>query len=158
MKKIPWFSLGLLLLTYATVGWVASAIELARGMCTLSMGEWRFFDWVAFVAGSALALLLAEILAAPFSNVRKGLVYSFSTDTRAFILVISLAFFAAVLVIWVHVVAHALVAISSGILARLDLLSAGINNWRAFWILSTFSLSGFTLGWVAHTLVLANQL
>lgn len=140
------------------MGWVISAMELARGVCALTIGDWRFFDfdcyWAALLVGAALTLLLAETLAAPFSSIRRGLVYSLSTDTRAFILIISLAFLAAVLVIWIHVVSHALVVIAAGILARLDLLNAGINNWRAFWILAAFSLLGFGLGWGAHTLAL----
>ncbi|MFB2923203.1 MULTISPECIES: hypothetical protein [Aerosakkonema] len=135
MKKIPWLSLTILLVAYMTVGWVLSASP-----------------WYIFLLAIALILLLAEILAAPFSNVRKALVYSFSTDTRGFILIISIAFFATVLAIWIHIVAHTLVLLAAGLLARLDMLTARFTDWQAFWVLSFVSLAGFGLGWAAHYL------
>ena len=137
MKKIPWLSLALLMVTYTTLGWVLAASP-----------------WYTLLLTLALILLLAEILAYPFSNVRKGLVYSISTDTRAFILAISMAFFTALLVIWIHIVVHALVVIAAGLLARLDLLTAGFSDWQTFRILSVFSLAGFGLGWAAHYLLI----
>ena len=121
------------MLTYTTLGWVLSSLP-----------------WYTLLLTVALILLLAEILASPFSNVRKGLIYSLSTDTRAFILAISMAFFTALLVIWIHIVVHALVVIAAGLLARLDLLTAGFRDSQAFWILSVFSFAGFGLGWAAH--------
>lgn len=118
-----------------TVGWVLSASP-----------------WYILLLAIALILLLAEILAAPFSNVRKSLVYSFSTDTRGFILIIAIAFFATVLAIWIHLVVHTLVLLAAALLARLDMLTGRFTDWQAFWVLSFVSLAGFGLGWAAHYL------
>ena len=159
MKKLPSFSLALLLITYSTLGWVLSRFTLASNLCgkNIYLGSLLIkFDcqWLSLLLGLAFILLISEILASPLSNIRKGLVYSFSTDIRAFILVIVTAFFASILVIWIHVVAHALVLITAGLLVRLDMLTAGINDWQAFWILSTVSIAGLVIGWALHNILI----
>lgn len=107
----------------------------------------------ALALAIAFILLLSEILASPLSNIRKGLIYSISTDTRAFILIITVAFFTALLVIWIHVVIYALLIVSAGLLARLDMLIAGFKGWQAFGIIAFVSLLGFGLGAIAHYLI-----
>lgn len=135
VKKLPKQSLLLLLLTYSTLGWILSASKS---------------PWYIVLLAAALVLLLAETLAAPFSNIRKIVVRTLSSDINAFIIVLGLSFLAAGIVIWIDIVTRVLVLVSAGLLARLDLYRAGLGQWQAFWILTVLSLTGFALGWTVH--------
>lgn len=134
-KKFPWLSLTLLLVSYSTLGWVLA--EAKSSLYTLLLAV-------------ALVLLFTEILAAPASNSRKFINRWLSSDSKAFVLILALAFFAGAIVVWIDIVAHIFVLMSAGLLARLDLHTTGLGQWQAFWILAALSLAGFTVGWVAH--------
>lgn len=135
VKKIPWLSLTLLLVTYNTLGWI---LAQARS------------SWYIVLLTVALVLLFTEILAAPASKTRKFINRWLSSDSKAFILVLAFAFFAAAIVVWIHVIAHIFVLMSAGLLARLDLHTTGFGQWQAFWILAALSLAGFAVGWVTY--------
>lgn len=155
MKKIPWFSLALLLVTYSTVGWVLYAIS-GNSQCYIPVASVEYScRWLVFLLTVSLILLAAEVFAYPFSNIRKALIYSIGTDTRAFILAIFLAFLAVVLAMWIHLIVHALVLFCAGLLARLDMLKYGFKDWQTFWILTLVSLAGFGIGWGGHHLAIA---
>jgi hypothetical protein len=135
VKKFPKFSLVLLLTTYTTLGWILAASKAPIYIVLLA---------------AALAMLLAETLAAPFSNLRKLVLRTFNTDGKAFAIVIGLSFFASAIVMWIDVFVRVLVLISAALLARLDLHRSGLGQWQAFWILMLVSLGGFALGWGVH--------
>ena len=158
VKKFPWLSLVLLLVAYSTLGWVISGIRWHSSSCAIPLQlpflKLECHQLFALALAMAVILLLSEILASPLSNIRKGLIYSISTDTRAFILIISVAFLTSVLVLWIHVAIHALLIVSAGLLARLDMLVAGFKGWQAFGIIAVVSLLGFGLGASAHYLTM----
>jgi hypothetical protein len=94
VKKLPKQSLFLLLVTYTTLGWILSASKS---------------PWYIVLLAAALVLLLAETLAAPFSNIRKTILRTLSSDINAFIIVLVLSFLAAAIVIWIDIVTRVLV-------------------------------------------------
>ena len=135
LKKLPWGSLALLLVTYFVFGWLLSVAHSAQVISPVVV---------------ALTLLLAGSLTSALPLVRDTLSFSLKSDSRAFVIVATVAFVSAVIVTWLQVFAHILVVISAESLARLDLQTAKFTQLQAFLILSTVSLAGLGLGAVAH--------
>lgn len=158
VKKFPWLSLSLLLVAYSTFGWVLYQITSDWGLCLRNLGRLyiRFnCGWWTFVLAIVFILLLAETLAAPFSNLRKFIVFSLRSDTRAFLALIITTFLLSAIVAWIHVVAQICILITSALLVRLDMMTAGFGEWRAFFTISGVALAGFGLGLLAHKMYLS---
>jgi hypothetical protein len=139
LKKFPWVSLTLLLVTYSTLGWLLIAFHDP------------LIVWVIVVVG---VLLLAAALSSPWSRIRDGLARLFKSDTRAFLVAVVAAFLSVVIITWLHIFAHALVTISAGTLVKLDAQTAGLTERQTFWLLSIVSLVGLGLGGVAQQMYL----
>lgn len=158
VRSSPLLSLLLLFITYAILGWVLYTNTIGWGLCSAELFGLTFFfkcKWWVMILAVALILLLAETLAAPLSNMRKFISQAFQSDTRAFITLISLAFFTALLIIWIHFVAYILLLVATALRARLDMLIIGFKDWQAFFTLAAISLSGFIIGWIAPTINLS---
>lgn len=138
LKKLPWGSLALLLVTYSTLGWLLSAFK----------DPW--FVWVIIIIG---VLLLAGSLSSPWSKIRDDFARLFKSDNRAFFVAVVAAFLTVVIVSWLHVFAHAFVVTSAVLLVRLDVQTAGFTESQAFWILTIVSLVGLGLGGLAHQIL-----
>ncbi|MDF0553607.1 hypothetical protein [Kamptonema sp. UHCC 0994] len=134
MKKLPWSSLTILFVTYGTFGW------------TLSKSDTNVMVWILAVVA---VLLLSGILTAPLTNVKTLIFRWFRTDVGAFLSIITTAFFAVVVVAWLHLFATGLVLLSAGALARLDIQTYGFKKWQGFWILTVVSLAGLGFGGAA---------
>ena len=135
MKKIPWSSLAILFVTYSTFGW------------TLSNSDTNLTVWIFAVVA---VLLLSGILTAPLTNAKTLIFRWFRTDVGAFLSIITTAFFAVVVVAWLHLFATGLVLLSAGALARLDIQTSGFKKWQGFWILTVVSLAGLGFGGAAR--------
>ena len=138
LKKFPWVSLALLLVTYSTLGWLLSAFD----------DPWLV--WVIVVVG---ALLLAASLSSSWSNISNGFARLLKSDTRAFLVTVAAAFLTVLIITWFHIFAHALIVISAATLFKLDAQTAGLSEAQVFLILSIVSLAGLGLGAVAHTVI-----
>ena len=139
LKKFPWVSLTLLLVTYIILGWLLSAFH----------GPW--FVWVTVAVG---VFLLAAWLSSPWSEIRGFLAPLFRTDTRAFVIATVFAFLSVVIVTWVNIFFHILVVLSAGTLVKLDSQTCGLSPRQTFWIMGSVSLAGLGLGWVVQTFIL----
>ena len=139
LKKFPWVSLALLLVTYSTLGWLLSAFHDPLVV------------WVTIVVG---VLLLAAALSSPWSKIRDDFARLFKSDTRAFFVAVAGAFLTVAIISWLHIFAHALVVISANTLVRLDAQTAGLSERQVFWILAIVSLAGLGLGRIAQYLYL----
>lgn len=131
MKKIPWNSLAILFVTYSSFGW------------TLSKSTLPLVSWI-FPIGAVF--LLSAILTAPLKNSKRLIFSWFKTDIGAFLSIVTTAFFAVVVFVWLHIFATALILLSAGALARLDIQTLGFKKWQAFGILSLVSLAGLACG------------
>lgn len=138
LKKFPWVSLALLLVTYSTLGWLLSAFK----------DPW--FVWAIVVIG---VFLIAASLSSPWSNIRNGFARLFKSDTRAFLFTVVAAFLTVLITTWFHIFAHALVVISACTLFRLDAQTAKLSEAQIFWISTIVSLAGLSLGAVVHTVI-----
>lgn len=131
VKRLPWLSLLLLVLTYGVFGWLIAASDKS---------------WMLWLMGAGYTLLIASALTAPWALL-KGFYASFlESDSRAFVSVIVGAFLAVIIITWLGVFVRILVLISASALARLDLQTAGYNKWQAFGLLLVVALAGFGLG------------
>lgn len=134
VKKLPWSSLAILFVTYSTFGW------------NLSKSDAHLTVW--FLAVVAI-FVLSGVLTAPLNHTKTLIFRWFRTDVGAFISIITTAFFAVVVVAWLHLFATGLILLSAGSLARLDIQTSGFQKWQAFWILTVVSLTGLGFGGVA---------
>lgn len=139
LKKFPWVSLTLLLVTYSTLGWLLT--EFHDPMIV----------WVIVVVG---ILLLAAELSSSWSKIRDGLASLFKSDNRAFLFGVAGAFLSVVIITWFHIFAHALVVISAATLVKLDAQTARLSQRQTFWLLAIVSLVGLGLGRLAQHLYL----
>lgn len=138
IKKLPWASLLILVFTYGLFGWLISANDRSI--------------WLWFM-GASYILLIALALAAPFTLMKTFYTSWLKSDTRAFLSVIVGAFVAVLIVTWIEVFVRILVLLSAGALVRLDLQTAGYNEWQCFSIIVIISLAGFGLGLLTQYLI-----
>jgi hypothetical protein len=138
IRKLPWASLLLLVFTYGLFGWLISATDRSI---------------LLWLMGASYILLIALALTAPFTLVKTFYTSWLKSDTRAFLSVIVGAFVAVLIVTWIEVFVRILVLLSAGALVRLDLQTAGYNEWQCFSILVIISLTGFGLGILTQYLI-----
>jgi len=135
VKKLPWASLALLLLTYITFGWILYAWSLS----------WRVWLLTAF-----FVVLITLALTFPLRSIQIFFAGALRTDTRALIFILALSFFAVVLLTWFQTFVRVLVLLSSGLLARLDLHNADFKVIPTFAIMTIVALVGLGLGLLIH--------
>jgi len=138
IKKLPWASLLLLVFTYGLFGWLISATDRSI--------------WL-WLMGASYILLIALALTAPFTLMKTFYTSWLKSDARAFLSVIVGAFVAVLIVTWLEVFVRILVLLSAAALVRLDLQTAGYNEWQCFSILVIISLTGFGLGILTQYLI-----
>lgn len=138
VKKVPWVSLSLLLLSYGVFGWLLSATDRS---------------WLLWLMGAIFTLVIAISLIEPLAVIQTFYTAWLKSDARAFISVIIGAFIAVVIIRWLDFFLRLLVLLSAATLARLDLQTAGYGKWQAFGVLVIVSLSGFGLGLFGHQLL-----
>lgn len=141
LKKLPWVSVALLLVTYSTLGWVLAAFH------------YPWFVWVMIVV---VILLLAAFLSSPGAKFRDSS-HLFKSDTRTFFFVVAAAFLSVIIIWRLHIFVHALVTISAAILVRLEAQESRLSNRQTFWILAIVSLAGLALGAAAQTVIHLNS-
>jgi len=135
VKKLPWASLALLLLTYITFGWILYTWTLS----------WRVWLLTAF-----LVVVIALALTFPLKSIQIFFAGALKSDTRALIFILALSFAAVALLTWFQTFVRVLVLLSSGLLARLDLHNADFKVIPTFAIMASTSLLGLGLGLSIH--------
>lgn len=140
LKKLPWVSLALLLVTYSTLGWILATFHEPG------------FIWVIIVV---LILLLAAFLSSPGAKFRDN--FLFKSPTRTFFFIVAAAFFSVIILWRLHIFVRALVTILAAILVRLEAQESRLSNRQTFWILAIISLAGLGLGAVTQTVIALNS-
>lgn len=161
IKKLPWLSLSILLLSHSIFGWMISVDcqELITVKQTTSGSHPSLFNlsvWL-WLIGAVYILLMALAITSPVYQIRKMYGTWMKSDTKAFVSVILGSFLGVMILRWIHYSSRILVLIAAAALARLDLQTEGYGEWQAFWIISGVSLTGFSLGLLLNQL-LVNQL
>jgi len=130
LKKV-WFSLTILSVAAATLGWILASESIS---------------WLGWLAVVASILLLITFLTLPLPNSERLILQWFKSDIGTFISVIIVAFLFVIFLKWLDFFVKPLVLISATILARLDLLIIGFNQWQTFITLMSISLTAVGVG------------
>ncbi|AUS99109.1 hypothetical protein CLI64_01125 [Nostoc sp. CENA543] len=138
VKRIPWITLGLLILTYGTLGW------------SLSEAQSPWFVWLVLVMS---LLLLVGTLTAPYSTLAKYSVVLLGSNTKTFVAAVLGAFLFFMMLAWFRIFLDTLLIVASAILARIDFQSAGFREGQAFVVTCVFSVAGVGLGAFAYTAI-----
>jgi hypothetical protein len=152
-KKFPWLSLLLVLLSYAVFGWFVAQASISWSEWIVEQGKewgWLIEDESAYLIvellGAGLILLIAIALAAPIALVTIFFGSWLKSETKAWISILGWAFAAVFIIRWITYFIRFLVLICAALLGRLELQSAGYNDWQTFVILALICLGGFSGG------------
>ncbi|MFN6516069.1 MAG: hypothetical protein RMY29_016440 [Nostoc sp. CreGUA01] len=138
LKRVPWVSLTLVLLSYSTLGWVISETDPPM------------FVWSAIAAA---ILLLILTLTTPWPKVTYYYTIVFESNVRAFGVSVLAALLFFIMLAWFRIFLDTLLIISATILVRIDFQVAGLKKKLAFWSTSIVSLTGLVLGVLIYKLV-----
>ncbi|MEH1895771.1 hypothetical protein CDG77_05030 [Nostoc sp. 'Peltigera membranacea cyanobiont' 213] len=138
LKRVPWVSLALVLLSYSTLGWVISETHAPRSV------------WVLTVVG---ILLLIVTLTTPWPKMTYYLNTLLKSNIKSFGVAVLAAFLFFIMIAWFGVFLDTLLIISATILVKIDFQKAGLRQKLAFLTTSIFSLSGLALGALIYNLV-----
>ncbi|MBW4643749.1 MAG: hypothetical protein KME23_12300 [Goleter apudmare HA4340-LM2] len=138
LKRVPWVSLALVLLSYSTLGWVISENKV----------PWTV--WLTTVFG---VLLLVGNLTIPWLKITQVSTIFFRSSTRTFVFAVFSAFLFFLMLAWFRVFLDTLLIIAATILARIDFQTTGCNQKQSFWTMSIISLTGLALGAGMQTVV-----
>ena len=174
-KQFPWVSFGLLLVAYASLGWLlaspdltspawlASAcyqtLELARGMLSATVQPRSICHLVVKenLLGAALAfawIIVASIaFRSPLTSFSRFVAHWFKSDTVAFLSLCVMAGMLTLILFWLQLFLQITTILASEALARIDLQTLGFSTTQAFWILIVLSSIGLGLGWVMRLAV-----
>ncbi|HBE16672.1 MAG TPA: hypothetical protein DEG17_13420 [Cyanobacteria bacterium UBA11149] len=108
-----------------------------------------------WLLGAGYIMLIVLALTAPLTMIQSVYANWLKSDTRALLSIIFSALLAVILIRWIQIFIRILVLVAAGALARLDLQVAGCNSWQALRILTVFSLTGYSLGILAHQIAIA---
>ena len=162
-KRIPWLSLLLLLVAYASFGWFLCYCAFPL-VDTLPQGlsAQEIFDRVLVKPALPRVILLVAIggslflslaFMRPLSNFTRFIDRWFKSDTTAFLTLAILGGMVAVFLYWLHIFLFVITIGAAGALARIDLQTDRFSDAQSFWILSTTSLSGLVAGWALRVLI-----
>jgi hypothetical protein len=139
LKRLPWLSLVLLVLTYGHLGWIISTTKVP------------WFVWLV-VAMTANFLLMTG-LTASWARITSSFGIIFKSDSKTFVFVILAALLFFVMIAKFRLFLDSLVIVSAVILAKIDFQTAGFKEAQAFWISFFFSLASLAVGALIEKLI-----
>lgn len=138
IKKLPYGSLSLVLLTYSVFGWILSQEKLPD------------YAWLLIVI--SLIILVAGITT-PWSKTVKYVRVLFNTKLKSFGFAVLGAFLFFLIFAEFRIFLDIMLIISATVLVRLDFQTAGIKETQAFFLTSLFSVTGLMLGFLLNLLI-----
>ena len=133
--KLPWTSLAILIVTYATFGWILFGWTENR------------LIWLLAAVGSIAA---AGVVTYPSRSVSIGFGGFFKTDTRAFILILGASVTSVLLLTWLQLFVDTVILFTAGLLVSLDLKTSGWSKVFSLFLLIGWQLLGLSLGLALH--------
>jgi hypothetical protein len=174
IKKLPWMSLGLLLVSYTSLGWTMSnpnfprlpwigtiCEQISESLIATPKVGWEShiceiitqYNLTGALLSVAWVLLVAIAFMSPLTSFSRFITQSFKSDTAAFLSVFMLAGLATLILFWMHIFLQILTILAAESLARLYIQVWGGRGRQAFWILVLVSITGLSLGWIARLLI-----
>ncbi len=138
VKKLPWVSLVLVLLTYGVFGWILFQENLPT------------IAWLLIVIG---VVLLVAGITAPWTRTIKYIRVLFDTKLKSFGFAVLGAFLFFLIFAEFRIFLDIMLITSATILVRLDFQLAGLKETQAFCFTSIFSIGGLMLGLLLHQLI-----
>lgn len=138
LKRIPWISLGLVLLTYTSLGWL------------LTRAHTPLYVWIAIAIA---ILLLLELLTVPWQWLVKYSSSIFDSAFRSFLISLLAACLLFFMIFRFRIFLDVLVIVAATMLARIDFQTAKLSQVITFWMLALFSLSGLSIGFFLKKLL-----
>jgi hypothetical protein len=138
VKKIPWLSLGLLLLAYSTFSWFLYSSTA---------------PWLLWLAALIFALLQAVLLTTFSKGFRLFFRRWLRSDIGYFSVILISAFSVTVILVWFNIFEYFLAVVGAEILSRMDLQNAKYNEWEALAILTSISVLGLAVGLIARYVI-----
>ncbi|MTJ51567.1 hypothetical protein FJR38_02135 [Anabaena sp. UHCC 0253] len=131
LKKIPWFSLTLVLLSYSTLGWVIFEEKA------------HWYIWLITVVTILLSLICVTN---PWLKLNQCFSILFKSNARTFGVTVLAALLFFLMIAWFRVFLDTLLILCATILAKIDFQSVGLNPALAFGCTFLCSLLGLALG------------
>jgi hypothetical protein len=131
LKKIPWFSLTLILLSYSTLGWIIFEEKA---------------PWYVRLITAVTILLSLILLTNPWLKLDDYSHIFFKSNARTFLVAILAAFLFFLMIAWFRVFLDTLLILSATILAKIDFQAVGLKPALAFGCISFCSLLGLGIG------------
>jgi hypothetical protein len=154
LKKFPWLSLMLLLLTYAVFGWYYGSWT-AWLVRTEAESGWFLQENIATILiefiGAFLVLVMVLGFAAPIALMTFSVGNWLKNDTRAFIALLIASAIGVIVIYWLQYLAQFTLLLGAASLFRLELQTLGCKSRLSTWLLVIVCLLGFALGVFAHT-------
>ena len=149
LKKFPWISLSLLIVTYAVSGWLYA--EWSQGIILKGrLWHWTMQPMIAATIIHGLAVLgifaIASIVNTPFESLTMGLGSWLKSEAKAVMSIFLGAFAFALIVQRFHHFMRFLVLLAAFLLFKLDFQTAGYSEKISRIVLMLFSLGGFASG------------
>lgn len=147
LKKFPLLSLLLLLVAYISFGWFLSDPKFPEFTVygiAISIPMLFAIAWIWIICSAFIS---------PLASFSRFITRWFKSDTVAFMSIFMMAMMATFILFWLHLFLYIFTIIATEALARVDVQSAGFENWQAFTILLVVSLAGLGIGWVARDYV-----
>lgn len=134
IQPIPWTMLLLLLAGYTILGHTLSQMDHPR--------------W-GLMIGTVVTVTFALMFLHPLTALGRIIHHRFQSDTIAFCSLVLLAGFSSVLLNWFKLFLPIFMIFACEALARIDLKTARVSEFKSCLLLTTFSWMGLFLGWLA---------
>ena len=143
LRKLPWASLSMLVLTYSAFGWLMSAALNSA--------------WLP-VFGLACTITVMLAFTLPLKKIQKGLDLWFRSKLRSMITLLLGVFSIVLVVSALEISVRVLVIVAATFLARIDLVSQGISKGKIFLVLSFLAFFSYILGVVVHEYLVMSEI
>lgn len=131
IKRIPWVSLTLALLTYCSLGWVISQERIP------------FTAWFAIIPTITLVI---GALVTPWTQINLYSNLFFQSKARTFCISVVGAFALFLMISWFRLFLDSLLIASATILVRIDFQTAGFRYIDTFTALFFIAMTGLAMG------------
>lgn len=153
MKQIPWLSLVLLFLAYASFGWILSQSipstieEISQPSTVLALAiDEKLVYLLAYILAAIVLLLITAVLIAPMTLISVFVEGSLGSDTAAVFSVLIWTLILVLMVLCFEYFVRLLIMIGVIILARIELRGLGLSRWQCFLIIVSVCIVGFSSG------------
>ncbi|PSO47310.1 MAG: hypothetical protein BRC33_13080 [Cyanobacteria bacterium SW_9_44_58] len=150
MRQFPWVSFLILLLACANFGWILSSYTSTNAQFMFGWIKNLNSELLTWMIAGSLLLLMDMGLTAPVTLIEVFFGSWLTSDKRAFLTVLVLAFGVAVALTWIYLFGRILVLLAAGTLFRLDLQRAKFKRWQALTILLFTCMIGYAIGILSH--------